>query len=130
VFDGRTSENFKLASGTWVHVGELRVALIAACSPLVADAAIAGHDRDELGALVFPAPGQSQERLTELLARHAATAVSSSTRIARVLVMPEPPSIDAGEITDKGYLNQRAILARRAADVARLYSDDPDVIRV
>jgi feruloyl-CoA synthase len=132
VFDGRTSENFKLASGTWVHVGELRVALIAACSPLVADAAIAGHDRDELGALVFPAPGSPIDlaHLAELLARHAATAVSSSTRIARVLVMTEPPSIDAGEITDKGYLNQRAILARRAADVARLYSGDPDVIRV
>lgn len=133
IFDGRTAENFKLASGTWAHVGELRVALIAACSPLVADAAITGHDRDELGALVFPAPGAAVDRarLAELLARHAATAATSSTRIARILVMTEPPSIDAGEITDKGYLNQRAILTRRAADVARLYADadDPDVIR-
>ena len=57
VFDGRTAENFKLASGTWVHVGELRIALVAACSPLVADAVIAGHDRDDVGALIFPAPG-------------------------------------------------------------------------
>jgi feruloyl-CoA synthase len=135
VFDGRTSENFKLASGTWVHVGAVRLALVAACSPHLADAVIAGHDRDELGALVFLAPGRVldgavMEALRDALARHSASARTSSTRVARLLVLAEPPSIDAGEITDKGYLNQRAILARRAAAVATLYRDDePAVIR-
>ncbi len=131
VFEGRTSENFKLASGTWVHVGEARLALVAACSPLVADAVICGHDRSELGALLFLAPGTTASpevcaTIDAVLARQAAT--SSSTRIARVVILGEPPSIDAGEITDKGYLNQRAILARREADVARLFADGPDVL--
>jgi feruloyl-CoA synthase len=134
VFEGRTSENFKLATATWVHVGEVRLALVAACSPLVADAVICGHDRDELGALVFLAPGRAAtaELVAELhaaLARHAAACGTSSTRIARALILVEPASIDAGEITDKGYLNQRAILDRRAGEVARLYSDDPTVLR-
>ena len=131
VFDGRTSENFKLASGTWVHVGEVRIALIAACSPCIADAVIAGHDRDELGALVFLAPGRTLDAQALATLRTAiAREAPSSARIARILVEREPPSIDAGEITDKGYLNQRAILERRAAAVERLYrDDDPDVIR-
>ena len=130
MFDGRTAENFKLASGTWVHVGELRIALVAACSPLVADAVITGHDRDEIGALVFAAPGRAldPDALADGLRRCNATRSASSTRIARVLVLAEPPSIDAGEITDKGYLNQRAILARRAADVARLYAGGDGVL--
>jgi feruloyl-CoA synthase len=125
VFEGRTSENFKLASGTWVHVGEVRLALIAACSPLVADAVICGHDRDELGALLFLAPGQTADRLPALLSNHTG---SSSTRITRVLILTEPANIDAGEITDKGYLNQRALLDRRAADVERLFTDHVDVL--
>ena len=133
VFDGRITENFKLSTATWVRVGELRIALLAACSPRLADAVITGHDRDEVGALVFPAPGQVdgdafRAALRAGLAALAAGAGGSSTRIARLLVLTEPPSIDAGEITDKGYLNQRAILTRRAADVARLYSDDPAVL--
>ncbi|MEO8842770.1 MAG: feruloyl-CoA synthase [Kofleriaceae bacterium] len=128
VFEGRTSENFKLASGTWVHVGEVRLALIAACSPLVADAVICGHDRAELGALLFLAPGQTADQLLALLARHATG--GSSTRIVRVLVLTEPANIDAGEITDKGYLNQRALLDRRAAEVDRLFTDHADVLVV
>jgi feruloyl-CoA synthase len=124
VFEGRTSENFKLASGTWAHVGELRVALIAALAPHVSDAVIAGHDRDELGALVFLAPNARIDDIREAFARQAIG--SSSTRIARLVVLAEPPSIDAGEITDKGYLNQRAILGRRADAVARLYAT-PDL---
>jgi feruloyl-CoA synthase len=134
VFDGRITESFKLSSGTWVRVGELRIALLAACSPRLADAVITGHDRDEVGALVFPAPGQVVDdafraALRAGLAGLAALAAGgASARIARLLVLAEPPSIDAGEITDKGYLNQRAILARRAADVARLYGGDPAVI--
>ena len=126
VFEGRVAENFKLASGTWVHVGEVRLALIAACSPHLADAVICGHDRDELGALVFLAPGADREALHAALAHHAATCTGSSTRIARIVILGEPASIDAGEITDKGYLNQRRILERRAGEVERLYAQ-PDV---
>jgi len=126
VFEGRVAENFKLASGTWVHVGEVRLALIAACSPHVADAVICGHDRDELGALIFLAPGADREALPAALAHHAAACESSSTRITRVVILEEPASIDAGEVTDKGYLNQRRILERRAADVERLYTQ-PDL---
>jgi len=133
VFDGRTAENFKLSTGTWVHVGELRIALVAACSPLVADAVITGHDRDAVGALVFPTPGRAidaafRRELAAGLAR--CNAGGTSMRIARALVPAEPPSIDAGEITDKGYLNQRAILARRADRVAELYAGGLDVIAV
>jgi feruloyl-CoA synthase len=126
VFEGRTSENFKLASGTWVHVGHVRLAVVAACSPHVADAVICGHDRDELGALIFLAPNGDAAALAGLLA--AQTATASSTRIARIVVLREPASIDAGEITDKGYINQRAVRERRAGDVERLFSDAADVI--
>jgi feruloyl-CoA synthase len=129
VFEGRTSENFKLASGTWVHVGEVRLALIAACSPHVADAVICGHDRDALGALLFLAPGAPIADVQAALARHAASCTSSSTKITRALVLRERASIDAGEITDKGYLNQRALLDLRAAEVTRLFGDDGDVLR-
>ena len=130
VFEGRTAENFKLASGTWVHVGEVRLELVAACSPFVADAVVCGHDRAVLGALLFLAPGHDSSELRAALVRHAASCGSSSTRIERVLVLVEPANIDAGEITDKGYLNQRAILDRRSADVTRLFSDHADVITI
>jgi len=122
VFEGRVAENFKLASGTWVHVGEVRLALIAACSPHVADAVICGHDREELGALLFLAPNADRAALAAALARHAAACTTSSTRIARTVILGEPASIDAGEITDKGYLNQRRILERRAGEVERLFT--------
>ncbi len=129
VFEGRTSENFKLSSGTWVHVGEVRLALLAVCSPYLGDAVITGHDREELGALVFLAPGRTDTpELRALLAAHAGRATSSSARIVRIAIETEPPSIDAGEITDKGYLNQRAILERRAEAIARLYRDPACVI--
>jgi feruloyl-CoA synthase len=129
VFDGRTAENFKLASGTWVHVGELRIALVAACSPLVADAVITGHDRDEVGALVFAAPGHAldERALAEGLVRCNAGR-GSAAQITRARILREPPSIDHGEITDKGYINQRAVLARRADEVAALYAGDCVVV--
>lgn len=129
VFDGRTAENFKLTSGTWVHVGELRIALVAACSPLVADAVITGHDRDEVGALVFVAPGHvvDDRVLAEGLAR-CNTGRGSAAKIMRARVLREPPSIDHGEITDKGYINQQAVLARRADEVAALYAGDCVVV--
>jgi feruloyl-CoA synthase len=124
VFDGRVAEDFKLGTGTWVHVGALRVKLIAAGDPLIQDAVITGHDRDEIGALVFLSPAAKgadiKERLIEILKGFAAE--PSSTRITRLMVMSEPPSIDANEITDKGYMNQSAVLERRAALVDRLYS--------
>jgi feruloyl-CoA synthase len=132
VFDGRVAEDFKLSTGTWVHVGQVRVQLIAAGDPLIQDAVITGHDRNEVGALVFLAP-RAKELSPEALRAWLAGALkkmegSSSTRPTRLLVMSEPPSIDANEITDKGYLNQRALLERRAALVEQLYSSSPEVI--
>jgi|CXWL01.1.fsa_nt_gi feruloyl-CoA synthase len=128
VFDGRVAEDFKLSTGTWVHVGAVRVKLIAACDPLLQDAVITGHDRDEMGALVFLSPAAKgadvRGRLAQAL-RILAREGGSSTHPERLLVMEEPPQIDAGEITDKGYINQRAVLERRAALVARLHQDPP-----
>ena len=132
VFDGRVAEDFKLSTGTWVHVGQVRVQLIAAGDPLIQDAVVTGHDRNEVGALVFLAP-RAKELSPEALRAWLAGALkkiegSSSTRPTRLLVMTEPPSIDANEITDKGYINQRAVLERRAALVEKLYSSSPEVI--
>jgi feruloyl-CoA synthase len=135
VFDGRVAEDFKLSTGTWVHVGAVRVKLIAAADPLIQDAVITGHDRTEVGALVFLSPGTKdmspeaiRSRLSTVLAQLAQEG-GSSMYPRRLLVMSEPPSIDANEITDKGYMNQRAVLARRAALVERLYGDSAEVIR-
>lgn len=147
VFDGRVAENFKLQSGTWVHVGEVRVAALAAAAPALADAVVTGHDRAFVGLLAWPnlvacqrlcglADQEGQEgdilRRSEVLScvregieRFNATQRGTSTRIARVLLLAEPPSLDEGEITDKGYINQRATLERRAALVERLYGEDP-----
>ena len=131
VFDGRVAEDFKLTTGTWVHVGAVRVRLIAACDPLVQDAVITGHDRDEVGALVFLSPAAAKLAPEAVRAGLAAALAAlraeggSSTHPVRLLVMEEPPSIDAGEITDKGYINQRAVLERRAALVAALHASPP-----
>src|SRR5688572_11367587 len=134
VFDGRVAEDFKLSTGTWVHVGAVRVKLIAAADPLIQDAVITGHDRSEIGALVFLSPGTKdmshvalRDRLASVLVKLAAEA-GSSMAPRRLLLMTEPPSIDANEITDKGYMNQRAVLERRAGLVEKLYSESPDVI--
>ena len=136
-FDGRIAEDFKLSTGTWVHVGATRVKLIAAGDPFIQDVVITGHERSEVGALVFlnaaavKAKGLDEagvrEHLRRALERLAAeTGAGSSTHPVRALVMSEPPSIDANEITDKGYINQRAVLERRAALVERLHADPPD----
>ena len=137
-FDGRVAEDFKLMSGTWVHVGTVRVQLIAACDPLVQDAVITGHDREEMGALVFVNPAAAKAlgldtdgvraRLQTALGKLAAESTGTSTAPVRLLVLDEPPSIDANEITDKGYINQRAVLERRAALVERLHAGGPEVI--
>ena len=134
VFDGRVAEDFKLSTGTWVNVGMVRVKLIAAADPIVQDAVITGHDRAEVGALVFLSaaakdlkPEAIRAKLSQALARLKAEG-GSSMHPVRLLVLAEPPSIDANEITDKGYMNQRAVLERRAAQVERLYAGGEDVI--
>ena len=133
VFDGRVAEDFKLTTGTWVHTGLIRVKLIAAGNPVIQDAVITGHDRDAVGALVFLSPAAPTDP-AEVRARLAAALKAlarepgSSTHPVRLLVLSEPPQIDAGEITDKGYLNQRAVLERRAALVEKLYSDSAEVV--
>jgi feruloyl-CoA synthase len=133
-FDGRTTEDFKLTTGTWVSVGPLRAKVNSACSPLVQDVVITGHGRDRLGALVFlnavvcrdlPA-GEIRIYLERILRQLAGAATGSSTRIVRAMIMTVPPSIDAGEITDKGSINQRAVLAKRAELVEQLYAEPPD----
>jgi feruloyl-CoA synthase len=132
-FDGRTAEDFKLGTGTWVSVGPLRARINAACSPLVQDVVITGHDRASLGALVFPnlvvcrdlAPAALREKLRPIFERLARESTGSSTRVARAMVMETPASIDASEVTDKGSINQRAVLKSRAALVERLYADSP-----
>jgi len=134
VFDGRVAEDFKLSSGTWVNVGMVRVKLIAAADPIVQDAVITGHDRGEVGALVFLSaaskelnPEGIRARLSSALGRLKAEG-GSSMHPVRLLVLTEPASIDANEITDKGYVNQRAVLERRAALVERLYAGGEGVI--
>ena len=134
VFDGRVAEDFKLSTGTWVNVGAVRIRLIATADPIIQDAVITGHDRDVVGALVFLSPAAKDLSPDELRSRLSAALKKlaqeggSSTHPVRVLVMSEPPSIDANEITDKGYMNQRAVLERRAALVDKLYGADPDII--
>lgn len=142
VFDGRVGEDFKLSSGTWVSVGTLRPDFVAACSPLIFDAVICGQDKDFASALVWPSPataeqyikaaGDPQKGLAALVADLARKAAAfnagepgSSRRIKRVMVMTEAPSIDAGEITDKGYVNQRLVISRRASLVQGLYAEPP-----
>jgi feruloyl-CoA synthase len=132
-FDGRTAEDFKLGTGTWVSVGPLRARINTACSPFVQDVVITGHDRDRLGALVFPNPvvcrdlsaAALRQKLQPVFERLARESTGSSTRIARAMVMEMPASIDSGEVTDKGSINQRAVLKSRAALVERLYADAP-----
>jgi len=142
-FDGRIAEDFKLSTGTFVSVGPLRAKIVAAGDPLVQDVVIAGINRDDIGILLFPRPdacrafadAPADARLTSVLADERvrtffqrlvdglwSTGTGSATRVARALVLVEPPSIDRGEITDKGSINQRAVLTHRAADVERLYA--------
>jgi feruloyl-CoA synthase len=122
-FDGRIAEDFKLSTGTWVSVGPLRAQVIAAGDPWVQDAVIAGHDRDEVCALVVPRPGTRDQDLQGLLDALAARSTGSSNRIARAMLLTGPLQIDAGEITDKGSVNQRAVLKCRADLVEMLYTE-------
>ncbi|MEA2884036.1 MAG: feruloyl-CoA synthase [Bradyrhizobium sp.] len=143
-FDGRVAEDFKLNSGTWVSVGTLRVAGIAALAPWAQDIVVAGHGGDEVRFLVFPniaacrthAGLQDDAGIDDViradkvrvaiaagLARLKAQGGGSSTFATRAMLLAEPASVDGGEITDKGYINQRAVLTRRAAAVAQLDDD-------
>ncbi len=133
-YHGRLSENFKLTTGTFVVVGLLRLDLIKACEPYLQDVVIAGENRNDIGLLIIPSPNapakpgspEYLDALRQAIDAHNARENGSSRRIARALIMTELPDIDSGEITDKGYLNQRRIIARRAALIETLYADGPD----
>jgi feruloyl-CoA synthase len=147
LFDGRIAEDFKLATGTWVSVGPLRMALIAQCAPLVRDAVLAGPNRDEIAALIIPDVDACRTLVPELGRDAPPAAVladprvraafagfldalsdprrGSSARIRRAILLAEPPSLDVGEITDKGSINQRVVLSHRAALIEQLYADPP-----
>jgi feruloyl-CoA synthase len=152
LFDGRTAEDFKLSTGTFVSVGPLRAKIIAAGDPCIQDAVITGLNRDEVGVLLFPRPDEVRRiasvpasvPLPEVLHlpavraffQHVADrlwreATGSANRVARLHVLAEPPSIDKGEVTDKGSINQRAVLAHRESLVEALYegrASDPFLI--
>jgi feruloyl-CoA synthase len=123
LFRGRLSEDFKLASGTWVNVGPLRARFLEHLAPLVRDVVLAGEGHGELGALIFPSGHVSRGELVSRLRTFEST--GSSNRIARAIVLEEPPSLDAGELTDKGTVNQRAVLHNRKHLVEELYRDPP-----
>jgi feruloyl-CoA synthase len=145
-FDGRIAEDFKLASGTWVSVGPLRARFIAGCAPLVRDVVIAGINRDEVSALVIldldgcrlinptlppddlaatAADPLIREAFRERFTKFLATSTGSSTRITRAVLLDTPLSIDRGEVTDKGSINQRAVLDARSRLIDELYSPTP-----
>jgi feruloyl-CoA synthase len=146
VFDGRVTEDFKLDSGTWVSVGTLRAQAVAAASPLIQDCVVCGHDKPFVALLAWPNFAAAKEIaadtarttpdelinapkvkafLQERFAAHNKQAGGSSGRIRRVLLMSEPPSVDGHEITDKGYINQRATLERRKTLADLLYEKTP-----
>src|SRR6266404_6474799 len=145
-FDGRIAEDFKLASGTWVSVGPLRSRFVGTCAPLVRDVVIAGINRDEISALVVldldgcrlinptlppddlaaaASDALIREAFRERLTKFLATSTGSSTRIARAVLIDTPLSIDRGEVTDKGSINQRAVLDCRSRLIEELYSPTP-----
>jgi feruloyl-CoA synthase len=146
-FVGRVAEDFKLMSGTWVRVGLLRVAVMEATAPLLQFALVTGHDQEYVGILGWPNLAACRKlcndlaedaaagevlchpavgaHLRDALTRFNARQQGSSTRIGRIMLMSEPPDSDANEITDKGYINQRAALQRRHDQVEQLYADPP-----
>jgi feruloyl-CoA synthase len=146
MFDGRIGEDFKLSNGTWVSVGPLRAELIAALSPIAQDIVLAGLNEDWVAALILPdlracaqllglAETPSYGELArnpeilnlarEKLRAHAKLNRASTRCVCRAALLSCAPSLDHGEITDKGSINQRAVLKHRAADVAALYAASP-----
>lgn len=153
VFNGRVTEDFKLTTGTWVSVGTLRPMLVSALSPYITDAVICGHDRSEVAVLVFPttalrelagAAGESmsadelamvpavRQALVKGMKKMAAENKASSRHARRLLLLDSAPSSEVGEITDKGYINQRIAINYRAEDVKRLFAKelDPAVVLI
>lgn len=146
VFDGRMSEDFKLETGTWVQAGTLRMTALKELTGLAQDVVICGHDLGEVGLFVFPVAGLADAqnvsdgavsdahlmaRIEERLRAMNAHVTGSAKRITRAIILAEPPSIEDHEITDKGSLNNRKILTRRAALLERLYdNEDPALIRI
>ena len=146
VFDGRVAEDFKLTTGTWVNSGGLRLAALGAAAPVLQDVVVAGHDRDFVSLLAWPnlvgcqsLSGESdldaegavsseavRQHIRDGLGTYNNANPASSTHISRLLLLAEPPAIDANEITDKGYINQRAVLENRGGEVGRLYAETPD----
>ena len=152
MFDGRLTEDFKLATGTWVSVGPLRAKFLSHSAPLVQDVVIAGHDRDYVAVLIFPDVDECRRICPEnmrtvpavdvlqseliraqfkrLLEDFTKTSTGSSNLIVSAILLEDPPSIDAHEVTDKGSLNQRAVLENRRALVDELYRPSPRAIVV
>ncbi len=148
-FDGRIAEDFKLATGTWVRVGTLRPALLSASGGLLQDAVLTGHDAAFIGALGWLSPQRAAQlagtgdsaapadfaalaadpavraAAAAALDRYNAGRTGTAQRILRLMLLAEPPSLAEGEITDKGYVNQRAVLQRRASLVAEVHAADP-----
>jgi feruloyl-CoA synthase len=146
-FDGRVAEDFKLNTGTWVHAGKLRLEVLAAAPLGVQEALVAGQDREYIGILAWPniqgcrqicrdsensispealvRSEEVMEYLRNTLEKFNSRQQGSASRVRRIMLMTEPPSIDANEITDKGYINQRASLERRALLVEKLYAENP-----
>jgi feruloyl-CoA synthase len=149
-FDGRISEDFKLMSGTWVRATNIRLDALKHFADIALDVVVTGHDRNELGLLVFPHPGSMNESVlsasdtgevfssdaVRMLIRSRLTALSqhatsSSTRVVRALVLATPPSMSDGELTAKGSINARKVLTLRKELLERLYDDnDPAVVRL
>lgn len=130
-FAGRIAEEFKLLTGTFVRVSELRLAVLEAC-PHLMDVVVTGPDRPFVSLLAWKRPGSTVEQVTQCLEAYNSANTSSSRRVERILFLEEPPLLSAGEVTDKGYVNQRAVLARRQQLVDALYADPPipDVLRL
>ena len=143
MFDGRVTEDFKRDSGTWVSVGTLRPDIVAGCAPLVFDVVVCGQDKPFVGALIWPSPAAVKNiadqvggdmgaavmgitsRIAEKLKAFNAAQPGSSRRVGRFALLTTPPSMDLGEITDKGYVNQRMAQDVRAADVEALFAKEP-----
>ena len=149
-FDGRIAEDFKLMSGTWVRATLIRLEALKHFADIAFDVVVTGHDRKEIGLLVFPHPGSMNDAVVSAddtggvfvadavrqliqprLAAMAKHATSSSTRVARALMLAQPPSMSDGELTAKGSINARKVLTLRKALLERLYDDaDPAVVRL
>ena len=146
-FDGRIAEDFKLSTGTWVSVGALRLRILQCGGRIVRDVVVAGHDRNYLSAIIFPdieecrrlcpelptdasagviySHSEVRKRFQKLLDLLGRDSSASASRMERLLLMEELPSIDANEITDKGTINQRAVLERRTELVQEIYEEPP-----